>query len=112
MSDFLDWLLRKDIVKMFANDPSKEIRVLNLPVSNIGLPCWTARSSLISHQTVLAYKSNRLPVGNKVCPLAAHSAFQYVPSFKRSATELAKQEYGVHCSLYDTFALYLFYNLD
>ena len=112
VSDFLDWLQRKDIVTIFANDPSREIRVLNLPVSNIGLPCWSARTSLTSHQTVLAYKRNRLPIGNTVCPSVAHSAFQYVPSFKNSATEIAKQDYGEHCSLYDAFGLYLFYNLD
>ena len=112
INDFKKWLRGKDILAMYANNPHKEKTVLQLPVLDINLPGWAERSSLISHKTALAFKRNSIPIVDRVCPAEAHSAFKFYPVFRHSPTELAKKDFGHHCSLYDTYALYLHYVLD
>ena len=112
VSDFKKWLRGRDILVMYANAPHKEKTVLNLPVLDMGLPCWERRTSLLSHQTALAFKRNSMPILSTTCCADAHRNFKFYPSIRNSPMELAKQDFGHHCSLYDVYALYLHYNLD
>ena len=43
IQDFRRCLVHKDIVSLYANDPSKESNVLNMVMIDIGLPPWTDR---------------------------------------------------------------------
>lgn len=112
INNFKQWLRGKDILVMYANDPQKEKSLLNLPIRDMGLPRWADRVSLLSHQTALAFKRKSIPIFNKSCSPDAHLDFTFYPVFRHTATELAKKQYQFHCSLYDTYALYLHYVLD
>ena len=110
ISDFKKWLRGRDILVMFANDPQKEEKALNLNIRDIGLPSWRERSVLISHQTAVSFKKKSVPILDKVCH--AHSSFKRYPIVRQTVTELAKSAYGHYCALYDCYALYLHYILD
>ena len=112
VSDFKRWFRNKDVLVALANNPQKEIRILKLPVKDIGLPQWTDRYQLTSYQTALAFKRKRVPVFNTMCNSEAHNKFRYFPSYRNTETELIKKDFGHHCSLYDVFSLYLHYVLD
>lgn len=112
IADFKKWLRGKDVLVMYANDPTKEKSALNLIIRDMNLPVWKERASMFVHQTALAFKKNSVPVLNKTCPKQAHGAFVGFPICKNSATELAKRNHGYHCSLYDAFELYLHYVTD
>ena len=112
IDDFRKWLRGKDILAMFANNPSKEKTALNLPVKDMNIPPWKERVSMFVHQTALAFKKNSVPVFNKSCSKHVHSSFAGFPVFRNTETELAKRSHGYHCSLYDAFELYLHYVTD
>ena len=112
IDNFKKWLRGKDILVMYANDPSKEKTILNLPIKDINLPIWKERVAMFTHQTARAFKKNSVPVLNKSCPKEAHSAYLGFPLRRNTDTELAKSSYGYHCSLYDSFELYLHYVTD
>lgn len=112
IQDFKKWLRGKDILVMYANDPTKEKTVLNLTIKDMELPPWKQRVSMHAHQTAVAFKKNSVPILNKSCPKDAHSAFVGYPVYRNTATELAKRSHGFHCSLYDVFELYLYYVTD
>ena len=112
IDDFKKWLRGKDVLVMYANNPTKEKTALNLPVKDMNLPPWKYRVTMHANQTALAFKKNSVPVKNKTCPKHAHNAFVCSPVRNNTATELAKRSYGYHCSLYDAFELYLHYVTD
>lgn len=112
--DFKKWLRGKDIIAKYANAPAKEMKLLNCPfILDIGYPEWSTRPNLMSHQTARDFKKVSLPIGSSKhsvsCPHEAHAEFKFVPTPRMSHTELAKKDYGFHCSLYDAYALYLHY---
>ena len=110
--DFKKWLSSKDVLVMYANNPTKEKTALNLPVRDMELPVWKERISMFANQTANAFKKKSVPVLNKTCPKEAHAAFHYYPVRNNTSTELAKRSYGYHCALYDAFELYLHYVTD
>ena len=112
IENFKTWLRTKDVLAMYANDPAKEKTVLNLPIRDMELPKWTERVSMFTHQTALAFKKNSIPVLNKSCPKHAHSSFVGYYPLRETPTQLAKYSHGYHCSLYDSFELYLAYVTD
>jgi len=112
IDNFKRWLRTKDVLVMYANDPTKEKTVLNLPIKDMELPKWTERVSMFTHQTALAFKKNSIPVLNKSCPKHAHNSFVGFPVMRDTPTQLAKRSHGYHCSLYDSFELYLVYVTD
>lgn len=109
LEDFKKWLAGKDVLAMYANDPKMEEAILKLPIKDMGLPRWAERGFHPYHQTALAFKRNFIPILDKRCCKDAHSSFSSYPMKKHSKTELVKHEYGFHCSLYDSFELYLCY---
>ena len=112
IDNFKKWLRGKDVLAMYANDPAKEKTVLNLSIKDMELPKWKERISMFTHQTALAFKKNSVPVLNKSCPKHAHSSFVNFPIKRETPTQLAKHNYGYHCSLYDSLELYLVYVTD
>ena len=114
VADFRKWLRGRDVLCMYANSPAKEISLLsNHTIYDIHYPNWEDRISLVSHQTAYRFKHLSIPItslaGYKSCTKEAHNEFTFVPTPRRSPTELAKKDYGYHCALYDCYALYLFY---
>lgn len=109
MQDFKEWLAPKDVMTMYANDPSKENEVLNLNIKDIRIPPWADRIYQPYHQMALTYKNDFIPILDKRCCNEAHSMFKRYPMKRLSETEIAKRDYGFHCSLYDAYELYLCY---
>ena len=112
IDDFKKWLRGKDVLAMYANAPSKEQTALNLPIIDMDLPIWKERISMFVHQTAIAFKKNSVPILNKYCPKHAHDSYVGYPVFRNSPTDLAKRSHGYHCSLYDSYELYLHYVTD
>jgi len=117
VKDFRKWLRGRNILCMYANNPTKEISLLNYPaIYDIQFPKWQHRISLVSHQTALHFKRLSIPItclnSYKSCSKEAHSEFKFVPTPRHSPTELAKKDFGYHCALYDCYALYLYYLSD
>ena len=99
----------------FANDPAKEYSFLTMlpSIRDVCLPMWINRQKLASHQDAIIAKEQSLSICGKKCSAAMHSS--YSPSFRRpecspspTPTQLAKLEYGFHCSLYDALECYYF----
>lgn len=109
IDNFKMWLRSKDVLVMYANDPTKEKTALNLSIKDMELPKWAERASMFTHQTAVAFKNNSVPVLNKTCSKYAHSSFVGYPLARETPTLLAKRNHGYHCSLYDAFELYLAY---
>lgn len=43
IQDFKEWLSPKDVMTMYANDPTKENNILNLNIKDIGISPWADR---------------------------------------------------------------------
>lgn len=107
--DFKRWLRGKDVLAMYANNPSKEAMALNLLIKDMNIPPWAERVYQPYHQTVLTFKNEFVPILDKRCCAEAHSAFVKYPLMRLNETEIAKRDFGFHCSLYDAYELYLCY---
>ena len=112
IADFQRWLSHYPIDVIMANDPKKE-RLLfpHLPVQDVGLPMWLLRVGLPSYRTALDSKRRMLPINGVVCGPWVHSAFRCAvcSNFHRpSDTDILKRIHGYHCSLYDTYMIYLY----
>ena len=109
INDFKDWMRGKDVLAMYANDPAKESSALNMPIRDMGIPPWAERVYQPYHQIALTHKQEFIPILDKRCCAEAHAAFSKYPMKRLSETEIAKRDYGYHCSLYDAYELYLCY---
>ena len=106
---FKAWLQDKNVLAMYANDPAKESSMLNMMIKNMNIPTWSERVYQPYHQMALSFKRDFVPILDKRCCPNAHSAFKGYSMKRQSETELAKKDYGFHCSLYDAYELYLCY---
>ena len=109
ITNFKDWLSSKNIMSIYANDPTKEAKLLNINISDIRLPPWAKRVYQSYHQMANDFKRDFVPIMDKRCCPKAHNMYQRYPIKRLSATEIAKREHGFHCSLYDAYELYLYY---
>ena len=109
IQDFKRWLVGKNVVNLYANNPVKESEVLNMPITDIGLPPWADRIYQPYHQMALTYKREYVPILDKRCCFEAHAAFTHYNMKRLNETEIAKRGHGFHCSLYDAYELYLSY---
>jgi len=107
--DFKEWLSGKDVLSMYANNPAKEAATLNMPIKDLKLPPWFERIHQPYHELSLTFKNEFIPILNKRCCAQAHSSFTKYSMKKLNETEIAKRDYGFHCSLYDAYELYLCY---
>lgn len=110
--DFHKWLRGKDVLAMFANNPRKESLALKLNIKDMNIPSWSQRAHLSSHEVALRYKNEFIPILDTRCCAEAHSAFESYPLLKTNDSEIAKRNFGFHCSLYDAYELYLCYIMN
>ena len=106
---FKHWTNDKNCILFYGNNPAKEINELKLSVADIGLDQWTFRVDKPYHHVALHFKKHNIPILSKRCCTEAHSSFinTYVRPCNKS--DLAKERFGYHCSLYDCFEMYLCY---
>ena len=109
LRDFKRWLRGKDVLSIYANAPSKEATALNLVIHDMNIPSWAERVYQSYHQTVLSFKNEFIPILDKRCCAEAHISFVKYPLKRLNETEIAKRDFGFHCSLYDAYELYLCY---
>lgn len=110
INDVKCWLNKKSFNEIFANDPKKEHETFPLyNFVDIGLPPWLTRYTESYHVMANKFKSLNIPICNTFCPFEAHSCYRSPPWAPRNATAVVKVNHGYHCSLYDTYELYLFY---
>ena len=117
VENFKKWLRGRDIICMYANNPDKERKILDIQsICDISYPNWVDRLPLLSHQTALQFKRLSIPITGincfVSCPQTAHKAFKFFPTPRLTPTALAKKDFGYHCALYDTYALYLHFLID
>lgn len=114
LSHFLNWLKSFDIVCMYANNPAKERSFLrNYEIRDCFLPQWAKRINMPYHVVSDRFKELNVPILNVHCNGYIHSSYKAPPP-AHAATEnqVAKALHGVHCSLYDSFELYLYHLLQ
>lgn len=121
ISHFKSWLEGKNIKETYANDPSKENKLFADvsgigPINDIQYPVWKKRVHLLSHKIAFRYKDCGLPITSLnsfvSCTKYVHNEFHYVPTPQRTPTQIAKENFGYHCSLYDAYALCLNFLVD
>ena len=108
--DFQMWLNNFHIKQIYAHDPLKE-RVLlqtNL-ITDICLPDWKMRANTPYHLVALRFKQMSVPILDKSCNFYIHNAYNADPIRKMTETQRLKRLHGHHCSLYDTYELYLYH---
>ena len=109
IQDFKRWLADKDVLNIYANNPTREVQALNMTIMDVGLPPWAERIYQAYHQMAVTYKQEFVPILDKRCCHEAHDMFKRYPIKRLSETEIAKRDYGFHCALYDAYELYLCY---
>ena len=108
--DFKNWLRPKNVIMIYANDPNKESRDLNLNICDIGLDKWLTRSTKPYHSVALCFKRLNIPILGTCCSAVAHSMYRGLANKRlNNCTDSAKEHHGYHCSLYDCYELYLCY---
>jgi len=106
-SEFFSWLNSCSYSRLFAHAPMKEMNFLNLPIEDVCLRLWKDRHTLSSHRKAIFMKKNCIPICNIVCK--AHTSFRSWRCKKRmNFTDMAKRDFGHHCSLYDCVECFLF----
>lgn len=112
--DFKEWTSSfSNIVEMYANCPRKENTLLGLDIKDIGLPVWSERVKHKYHNVpnMLKERNESFFMGFDEC---CHSMYHrlYRPSYKvflHTPCQIAKWQSGYHCSLADSFELFLYY---
>lgn len=112
VADFHCWLNKFNVTRMFANNPAKERRLLgNMRVEDILLPSWLEREKEPYHKVSRRYKQLNIPILNVRCDAYIHNRYVMKSRYVRTCneTEITKLLHGRHCSLYDSYEMYLFY---
>lgn len=112
VADFQRWLTKFKVVLMLANNPAKERKLLgNVYVEDILLPDWVHRQKALYHTVSRRFKELNLPIRNVRCDAYIHNCYVDMPRYTRGLkeSEVMKLLHGRHCSLYDTYEMYLFY---
>ena len=103
--DFKRWLAAFNVVCIFCNDPTKEKKLFpNLIINDILLPPWDSRVNQHYHEVTKRFKELSVPILNVRCSRYIHNQCFFPPYLNT-----AKVMFGHHCSLYDSYQLYLFY---
>ena len=107
-SAFRVWMSRRQIDFVFANGPRKEADYLNMEICHFPLPIWRDRPFDAAHQLALSCKRHETPVGMTACTREIHNAYHpSPPQSNASPGVIARYDFGYHCSLYDSYELYL-----
>lgn len=106
---FHHWLRNKRFVLLYGNNPGREVRELQLFITDIGLDPWSMRAYKAYHEVAYYFKKHNIPICSQRCSKEAHSAYlnAYVRPFNLG--DAAKERHGHHCALYDCYELYLFF---
>ena len=113
IAHFRKWLRGKDVLAFYGQAPQQERERIQTTIHDMNLPPWAKRITRDYHSVANAFKVGEVPILHTHCPVAlAHRDFSGYPLKRMTDTEVAKHEHGVHCSLYDTFELYLAYVMN
>ena len=122
LTEFEQWLQAHPHDRLLAHAPHKEGALLQRVVQDVCLPPWKARVNLYSHCHALAMKRNAVTINGVSCSSTVHSSYiGWRPRCRRrrgyaaaipSPTDVAKRDFGYHCSLYDCIECYLFFLYD
>lgn len=111
LSAFRDWLSTHSYKNIYANAPQKEKQFLSLHIDDVKLPPWKQRGSCLSHRLTLVLKRKSVPICNVSCN--AHSSYvkwKAKRPFSLTPSDVAKQDFGFHCSLYDCLEIYFYHS--
>ena len=106
---FSNWLRGKDYIFLYGNNPGREVKELQLYISDIGLDQWSMRSYKAYHEVAYYFKKHNIPICSTRCSEKAHSMYHSANVRPFNLSDTAKERHGHHCSLYDCYELYLFY---
>ena len=108
VEDFLKWLDSFDVICMYANNPMKERQLFpscRTLLRDSFLPSWDVRVKQPYHVIANRFKQLNISFAGVSCNGYVHC--EYVSHHPRTETQLAKVIHGYHCSLYDSYELYL-----
>ena len=108
VNDFNTWRSKYKISKLYGHAPAKEEILLRTPITDIQLPTWAQRHTSLHHRVALCMKTLDLPVKDIACSrFTVHNEYR---GWHKNSTEgdLARQEFGAHCSLYDCISMLLY----
>lgn len=103
VADFHTWRQKYVINEIFAHAPHKEEVLLNLRITDVALCPWAERRKDFDFKRTLVFKILNIPIHGTTCYLEhAHKAYEgWRHTRKGSLGDIARQEYGHHCALYD-----------
>lgn len=105
VADFHTWRQKHCINEIYAHAPEKEKRLLNIPITDVHLPSWSERSKLACHRKAMRMKLMSEPIVDTFCiPSLVHAEYRGWPKH-HSEGDFARQEFGVHCALFDCVAI-------
>ena len=108
--DFQMWLNSFDVKLIYANDPRKERILLQRNyINDILLPVWRDRVNEPYHRVAVHFKELNVSILDTKCGGYIHNAYSIDPFTKMTESQKLKSLHGYHCSLYDSYELYLFY---
>ena len=82
--------------------------VLNLHITDVILPSWADRVRLPSHRVALCIKNLDMHVKDVNClRFDRHGEYEGWPKFN-TESDLARQELGHQCALYDAMSILLY----
>ena len=108
IADFHSWRQKYTINEIFAHAPGKEEVLLDLTITDVMLPTWIERCKSLHHRSALCMKTLDMHVKDTACTrFDTHNEYK---GWTKNCTEgdLARQEFGHHCALYDSVSILLY----
>lgn len=110
VKDFNAWRAKYVINEIIGHAPAKEEILLNTPITDVKLAPWAERYEALHHRVALCMKTLDMHVKDTACSrFDTHSEYEgwKVPANHKRG-DLARQEYGAHCALYDCVSILLY----
>ena len=110
ISDFHNWLSKKNYFRIYGNDVRRECNKFSLNLTDLKLPVWIERVKQSYHSVSNRYKELNIPILHTSCSKRAHTCYvEPDQSWFKTKTQNVQADHGHHCSLYDAYELYLLY---
>lgn len=109
MADFNAWRRKYTINEIIGHAPAKEEILLNLPITDVKLAPWAERYKELHHCVALCMKTLDMHVKDTACSrFTTHSEYEgWHVTRTRTRGDLAREEFGAHCALYDCVSIML-----
>lgn len=110
VADFNAWRGKYAINEIIGHAPAKEEILLNLPITDVKLAPWIKRYNKLHHCVALCLKTLDMHIKDIQCSrFKVHNEYEgWIMPVARTGDDLARQEFGAQCSLYNCVSILLY----